>query len=683
MRARLIAIAILSGLLCLGTVGSVAAANGNGNGKRTDSGKAVELVRPRGLLLMGPINQSVGLRYEYYGRDAENYESSTHRFREKYSLNTIAAILDPDLLMLNLTVDFWLEQQEDNYENAGSESADTTRMSYDFSAAAFERSYHPVVFRSSIEETEVSNTYSPTYSLTTSRNSLTAKLFTDPANYRFHYQHMTYDSSGRERDSSRTTDLGLFTVVSDYRDISHTQFDFTWEQQEQDIEQSGTFDSDSTIFTLTNSLRLDSARKYVLASTVSRQDGTVAGDPQESLDITESLHAQFGRALIGEATYDYEYDKLPVGDDQQELTANSLELNLNHMLYQSLQTRLEWYIRDSEVAGGEELRTRTGLWFQYLKKLPMASMLTINTGGSHEETNRDFDEPLVIAFPPQNFTSSDVRDEGDTLSLTLQLNGGTLDSVLRVVGQEGELFTIDTDYFVNFDRGTVEFYEFSDLYSYLESGKRVQVTYLVSTAENDYTTDIYSVSGSLSLFEGRQRISASYYHEDQTLESGVVAGNSLPDLTEIEVRYDLHLDYHRFGLEYGSYESGDNYYWYLEGEWYYDRRFPRSTVRLQARDRYTFYEAPNSNSSDYDVNTLTLGGTYTRRLLTWASLMVSLNYAHVSGDYVDRDLVYFKTTLQGKINQLILSLNGTTTFRFEEDETIRDDFLSVEVTRLF
>jgi len=59
------------------------------------------------------------------------------------------------------------------------------------------------------------------------------------------------------------------------------------------------------------------------------------------------------------------------------------------------------------------------------------------------------------------------------------------------------------------------------------------------------------------------------------------------------------------------------------------------------------YEASGPGSAAYDVNTFNVGATYSRRVFSWATLLVSLNYANVSGDEISRDLVYFRTTLQG------------------------------------
>lgn len=688
MRSGRVVILLGVCLLCFGMGEARAATAGGGNG----NGKAVEVVRPRGLLLMGPIDQSVGLRYEYFGRDSEDYSSSTHRFREKYSLGTVAAVWDPDLLVLNLRIDFWLEQQQDNYQSGGARDSDSSFMSYDFAASAFERSHHPIIIRSSQEETDVSNSFSPSYTLTTARNSLTAKYFSKLANLRFHYQHLASDSAGRDRDTSRTSDLALFTLVNNYRDVSFTQVDLSWNKEQQDVDGGVSSDTDLTLLTVANTLALDKQRRYSLASTLQSQDGTVPGGSQQALDITETLRAELGKALTGIAIYNYRYEKFPgVEGVEQETTENAVDLSLTHMLYRSLQTRLEWHASDTQLetggapglggGGGSERETRGGLWFQYTKKLPMESLLTVNAGGSREQNERDYD----VSKLSRKQLAFDLH-RGDVVNLNIV--EGTLAPEVRMIdaasGQVIDLLDYDVDYIT----GRVTILSPPDPYFPFDDGVTpgidVEIVYQlsVSRAPYEYTTDTTSVSGSLGLLEGRYRISARYFNEDQTLESGEVATGSLPDLTETEVRFDARHDRHRFGLEYGTYESGNNKYRYLDAEWFYDRVFSRGTLQLQARNRLVMYQPSGANRSDYDVNTLTLGTSYTRRLNSWASLLLSLSYANYSGDNVSRDAVFSRATLQGRVNRLIFNLHGTSTLRMEE-KTFRDDYVSFEITRLF
>ncbi len=673
MRRVLLGIALLSGLLLLGAAETMAA------------DRPVEMVRPRGLLLTGPVAQSVGLRYEYYGRDAEETTSSTHRFKEKYSLETIAGIWDPDLLNLDMKVDLWFEQLKDNNDAGRSQDSDTFDINYSLAASAFQHEYYPVVVYSSREESNVSYSLSPSYRMTVTRNSVVAKYRSTVLPFRLYYQHLTSDSSGRTRDSSTISDILNLTVTNDYRGISFTQLDVSFNEQEQEIEQTGTTDSNVAVISLSNSLYLDKMKKYSLGSQFQRQESSIAGDPQKFFDLTEALRARFGRALNGEAIYQYTSDEMQGFDGlDQELTANQFTLNLNHMLFESLQTRLDGHIRESQLNGGDESQTGIGLWFNYRKRLPKVSLLQVNVGGANQETSRDLE---VSKIRVKKQFSNVKRNE----PIELDLTGGTLIAVESVVGKaDGEsdrIFNEGVNYDVDlvFSRIIPTGSDFPD--PVLDTdipGLTVEVTYTIGfdRPSIDYVTDIRSISSTLSLLDGRYNLLASYYQEDQSVESGQIASGGLSDTKEVEVRFETRINYHRFGFEYGSHEAGSNRYSYLEGDWFYDRSYPLGNLRLQARNRYTNFDAVRADSSDYDVNTLTMGGSYARRVFSWVQLVCSLNYANVSGN-ASRDAIYFRTALQGTINQLHFNVNGTSLLRMEEDRTTRDDFFNFEITRYF
>jgi hypothetical protein len=343
-------------------------------------------------------------------------------------------------------------------------------------------------------------------------------------------------------------------------------------------------------------------------------------------------------------------------------------------------TSLDWQRHNNKLNNGEEIQIRGALGLQYHKKLPRASTLSVNINESHEETSRNYSvSSLRVRRQFFNLHRAEYID--------LNLPGSTLVSVESVVNlaTAGVIDPIG-NYDVDPVFGRINILLLApDFPDPAAPGIDVEVTYVVGVALTPlaYTTDIHSTSSSLSLLDGRYRFFASYYQEDQDLARASAPAGRMTDTRIFDTRFDTRYKTHRFSLEFNSYESGANRYRFLDGEWYYDRSLRTGNLRLQAKDRYTVYETTAVNNSSYGTNTLTLGASYTQRLISWAHLVLSANYANVQSDSVSRDALYFRTMLRGRINKLLVTFNGTSTFKFNDNETTRDDLLSFELTRFF
>lgn len=637
-----------------------------------------EVVRPQGLLLLGDFRQWAALAYEYSGHDsnASSSGTSTNHFMEKYHLNFDAAIIDPRLLNIQLDSDIWLDQARSANETSGSQSSKSFRYRYSFAGAAFDRKPYPINIISSRGLDTIVTPFVPSYTTDSMQNGISVVLLNNIVPLRFQYLKTSVETNGLRQDYSSASDNLNLRANHNFRDISQTEVSASASSQHQNTGGLKPTDSRNYGFSLTNSLILDRENRYSLASGFTMQNAKSGDIPQESLNWAETLTARFGKALEGKLSNWYNYNKTTGFDNREQVfKTNTVSGALSHRLAESIESRFAGSFRQAELLGGHETGYNGSAGLTYSKKLPAASNLLLNVTRVHEVTDRNIvASQLIIRDEPHT-----VAQQGD--SFTLDVAGTIIDvTSVKSLNPDDPPFFEGPDYGVNLGLRLIDIVVGGNILP----GTNLLITYVVQTNTSTikYTTDTLSTSGSLSLFQNRYRLSVSLTESDQNLISGQSANANLNSTRRNLVQLDANYPSNTFNLEYSNFVSNAANFSYFEGGWRFDRRFPFGGVTLKARDRYTINE-PTATSRGHSENTAELGSSYSKSLTSWAQLMLSANYVNTRGDNISRDYAYFRMNLQGRFNKAALNLSGQTILRISPTETLRDDYVRLELTRYF
>ena len=193
-----------------------------------------------------------------------------------------------------------------------------------------------------------------------------------------------------------------------------------------------------------------------------------------------------------------------------------------------------------------------------------------------------------------------------------------------------------------------------------------------------YATDTLTLNAGLSLLNGRYLVNGFYFEQSRTL----LAGSSK--------RPVRHADRHAppaalseaqsFSLELTDYRPARP-----------STGMPRrvavqratSSLQMQARDRYTMYEAVAPTPA-HGTNSLSAAASWNRAVLGSNLLLLSVNFIDERGDQTPtNDSVFLRSSIRARFNKLTVTLVGSTGWRFSNGSQSRDDSLRFDMKRSF
>ena len=635
-----------------------------------------KVVESQGLIEIDSFSQWITLGYGYSGTTSDTTVTRHHRYKETYSLSTGGGIIDPRVTRFSLRTDIKARQNNFTSNSAATSSSKNVDLAYQFNVLAFEREIHPILFSSYLQETFVSDSFQPSYNLTTSGNHLTTWYKNKIVPFRFDVSHTTTATDGLVRDSSSSTNRFSLNASNNFRNRSYSEFAASHQTQTRESALRN-IETTTNQLSLTNSFTFDSKGKYSLGSGLSGSKSEQQDNPSSSFNLREDFKARFGSALEGQASYNYDLkENTSFAGEQQQLTTHSVLGRLYHRLFLSLETTIEERYRQSQFLGGEENETATLLKFDYRKNLPKDSQLGINLSGEHKETERsvlgaEFDIPEEEHFGVVQGDIIQLRTSGTVVEVV---------SVKRLDPNLDFFYARDFDYIVDEAAGTIEIVFGGGIID----GTDIVVAYTVEVDGHiKFLQNNYAIGSNLSLYSGKYKIKGRFSLQDQRLISGESASDNWGIITTALLRGEVKHPYQRYVLEFAEYNGISTAYQYVEGGWYYSRPFSRSSLSAQIRNRYTIYDSTAVSRPAYSVNSLLVGGGYRRVLSSWGSLQLSADYVDLSGKYLSSQRLFFRAGLQGKFNKLVFNLTGTTLFRIANSRSVRSDTLLFDVTRYF
>lgn len=624
-----------------------------------------EVVRYPSLLSLGEVTQAAGVSYGYTGHKTAGRFTYSQNLSESYSIGTRAAVLDPDVLLLQLRGGVSFQQQ---LANSGSK---LLNWDYDIVGSAFQMSYHPILLSANRNSSTVSSGYLPSYTTERTNYRVSASLLNNLFPVRMFFLHATSQTTGLATDISGTSDAGGIGVHHDLGGVSSTDATLSF-----NTSTSGVTESRSYSAFLLNRSDLDAAKRYHLITKTSLVDSVTSEIPQRQVDLSLSFSGSPGSALSCSLSGQTSYNASESFEgERQVIKTRSLAGSLGHRLYQSVVTTLSGSIGESAALGGSESNYDLNARLAYQKKLPADSLLTLNANFGHTVTNQDYQDTVLSARDEIH----QVVQQGDKIAPNLT---GRLLRVVTLKSLDPEIiYTPGIDYQIDPSSNKIEII----VNGSIAPGTTIYISYEVGVNKNiDFATNSQSYLAAVTLFGGRYTVTGDYANSTQKEISGEADTAALSDFSAINLRGTAHYTDTDLGVEYGTLSGSQENLSRFAAFWTHTTHiFSNDTLRLNFRDVYTMYEA-SGTSNAYDINVATMGTSYNRNIFGGIRLQLSANLSDSrrSGGAAS-DMAMLRMGLDGNYNQVIISLNAQTSYRMVSGPDTRDDSLQFQIVRYF
>ena len=373
-------------------------------------------------------------------------DDKTHTLTERLDIETGGWFYHPALVEFDLTLSPQWEQIRQVRDDADTETSREFLEGYDAEFVFLQYKPYTVTLFGTKESSTLSSNFAETTRVETdyygARLNLKYRVLPSVLNYS-HYEETEsgFINSFTEKDEVRLNmrydeHYGNTIVDMIYIDLSETS-----ETTESRSAESN-FLSKEVL--LQNIYEFPGARKMSLTSWLGYRDKDTDAYSERGVNWSEDLSWKHTRALSTDYTLRYESYDL---EENKRRELQYFNFGLNHLLYENLTTR--YYANASKNINeyGQEVYYRTGLDWNYIRKIPGGS---INANMSHAYT-------IVDQRKDSDVTDVDVRDEIKTLSgnTIVFLNNENVDlNSIRVMekrpdGLRGRTYEENVDYIIN------------------------------------------------------------------------------------------------------------------------------------------------------------------------------------------------------------------------------------------
>ncbi len=635
----------------------------------------------RGLILLGELQQSVGLIYDYNGKRASytngrDFSLTEHRFEEKYHFDIPYGIYSHRLLKGHLSTDFSLNQEMFSASGTSPGTGSGFNFQYSIDGILLDRKPYPVSFFSNSSRNHVQREFSGGYDLITDSNGVGIFLKNRYLPVKANYSVINSKTSGQYQDRTQDTENISLGMSNRIMDLSQTDASiFHSENRSALIGGADSSRSTGSEYSIRNRLYWDGRNKE-LNSSYKLHESTGVIDNRYSV-VVENFNVALGRSLDAGLEYENTHNR---SMDQREVS-NAGGAWLQHRLFQSLTTRLTFQIRDNEINDGSESDIGGSLVIGYKKRLPNRSNLALNFSQRVDviDSKRDsdtalvVDEPLTARYFEQNVlinrnvvTDSIVVRSADPSKSSIRYTLG-IDYWVELVGTQTRLIFLGSPT--------------------INDGDNLLVTYryLVNPSIK-YATYSRSIGGYVSFLDGRYRVFGGIDNTTQDLISGSDDVLRLGSQHSYRLGFDAKLENVSFGVQYLDYVSRDDKHQTVEGFASHDREFARGLLSLYMKDTYTMYEenpTAGAASSAYSENLVKLGMLYRKVLFGLADMKLKTDYAGSRGGPLKRDLVTVGLNVQVVFRNAIITFLSQMNWQDQGGNSTRDEQVRLELTRFF
>lgn len=641
----------------------------------------VAMSQQRGLILLGELQQSVDLIYDYNGKHASyansrNFSLTEHRFEEKYHLDIPYGIYSPRLLKGHLSTDFSLNQEMFSASGTSPGKGSAVNFQYSIDGILLDRKPFPVSFFSNSSRNHVQREFSGGYDLLTDSNGVGISLKNRFLPLKANYSVINSKTSGQYQDRTQDTENISVSVSNKIRDISQTDAAiFHSENRSALIGGADSARFTSSEYSVRNRLNWDGQKKE-LNSSYKLHDSSGLINNTYSI-LVENFNIALGKAMDAGLEYENTHNR---SMDQRE-TSNFGGAWLQHRLFQSLTTRLAFQIRQNDINNGSENDIGGSLNISYQKRLPQRSILKLNFSQRIDviDSKRDsntalvIDEPLTARYFEQNIlinrnvvTDSIIVRSADPAKSSIRYTLG-MDYWVEQVGTQTRLIFLSSPT--------------------INDGDNLFVTYnYFLNPSVKYVTYSRSIGGYISFLEGRYRLFGDFNDMNQDLLSGRDDVIRLSSQHSYRLGFDSKLESVSFGAQYLNYDSREDKHQTIEGFASHDRGFARGLLSLYMKDTYTMYDVnpfAGSGSTTYSENQLKLGMLYRKVLFGMADMKLKTDYANSRGGSISRDLVSVSLNMQMVVRTVIITLLSQVNWQDLGSNSTRDEQVRLELIRFF
>jgi hypothetical protein len=628
-------------------------------------------IKIRGLLQFEGFEHWLNASYDFSDSKTSKSSNVSQAFQESYNAALQFALFDPRILDSSLQGSVAFNQ------NQGSDNA---TYQYNYSGSGLNKSPIPLTLLSFRSINTVQNTFSSPTTSDNVGNEFGISFLNDKLRSRFQFTRNSSDTSGGGTSGTSLSNAYSYSAEHKYGDFCSTSLSASFSDQSGGSSSGDKLTSSANSLALGNSLSFGAARNYTLSSSFQLNNTVADNLPQRSISISEAFSAPLGQALSFNASYSLANSRSsdPVGL-LQENTQNQGTIGLSHKLFESLTTQLNGTASFNRQNDGAEKQFSVTGNASYNKKLSEGSSVSLGVSKAYNLVDRQ------VAS-----STTTVRDElharahqGDVIQLAL--SDGTLRSVSAVTGRS-PIFTYveGVDYTVNYPLGRIT----------ILSGGGVRIDadgtgtdlYLSYTVYKDpqitYSSDSFSVTSDLSLFNSQINIGASWSTSGQTLIKGP-ATNSLQGSQSMMLYAGGYYDRFTGRLSYQKQISGSLTSQSYGGEVTTNWQTDKSTISLSARDSFATYDATSTAAASWD-NNADMSVSYQRNILanTTLSLQGNVNDSR-SKLNSSKDSFSLRANSQVQLNKVSISLSGQTSWVLDKSGTSRNDSFHIDLSRYF
>lgn len=635
----------------------------------------------RVIFQLANLRQWLDLSYQYTGTKTDNKvaidrSSQDHELEQVYHFGIDYAILSQRLANGTLEIDLGTDQTITS-ESAPREQSDKDaglRLEYLFDMVLFERRPYPVTLMANRIQQRINAPFAENYTLNSSNYGAGLAVRHDLFPFQLSYRYATSETSGLRVDRSQSLDELLFESTLNWWDFSQTRLRGRISSTETDFDglSSSSLSTDSYDLKGQNLLTWGQLeRKNTLNSRYQLRKNS--GSSQlRSVQWTEDFELQLGRGLTIGGAYDYNKNDVP----QQTRVENKNRGWIEHRLYKSLTTRLDYSGSEVEYSSGTDQRFRGQASLSYNKKLPKNSSLTLGYSYGYGELDRNLSDRNMFVPLEQG-----VVDAFNTVTLTTP----QIDDASVVLYADDIKTPYLGAYTVNKVGNNVEIFIPGAV-----PGDIVYVEYSYQLDNSiEYSTTTHSISAALGLFNQRFRIYSTVNLSDQELIDGSDEVSPLHQQTFIQFGVDGNFKQTSLGSSYIYLDTSLSTDKTLETYFSHQKEIGRNLLSLRLTDRYSIVRqkeglltGSSSTGSTNKSNSLMFNVDYRKPLRRNTTLNLRGQLLDIRGEQHQND-VSFGSTLESRWYKFELLVNADVTWTLLENTTTREDLFSIKLRRYF
>lgn len=625
------------------------------------------------------LRQWIDLSYQYSGSTTDNKvgsdrSSQEHEFEQVYHFGIDYAILSRRLANGTLEVDLGTDQaiSRESSSRVRSDKDAGLGLEFLFDMVLFERRPYPVTLLASRIQQRINAPFAQNYTVINSNYGAGLAVRNDLFPFQLNYRSATSETSGLSVDRIQSSDELTFESILNWWDFSETHLRGRISSIETDFASASATDLSTDSYDLSGQNMLiwgELARKNTLSSRYQLRKDTGASE-MRSVQWAEDLELQLGKGLSVGGGYDYNKNDTT----QQTRVENKNRGWIEHRLYKSLTTRLDYSGSEVEYSNGTDQRFRGQGSLSYTKALPKNSSLSLNYSYSYGELDRNLsDQNMFVSLEPvvvdlANFATiftqlidvATVRVFTDE-SKTLPYVGATASSL----GNYVQLFL----------PGAVP-------------GDTVYVEYSHRVNNSiEYSTTTHSIGAALGLFEQRYRLYTSISLSDQELIAGSDEVSPMTQQTYFQLGFEGNLKPTSFSSRFIYLDTALSTDKILETTVSHLQEMGRNLLTLRLTDRYSIVRQKEGLLTDTAAeteknNSLMLNVDYRKPLRRNSTLSLHGQMLDMRGERTQDEL-----TIGGALEhrwykfELVGSLDITWTL--QDNSTTREDLLYLKLRRYF